>query len=358
MGHSGHSMWIVFWQTLASAGEDRVAALLKATDAIAAPEVIVSLARKLIRQQPRNEWAYYELGMALDRALQDAPPGKLRKLTQQRNTAFSIVLYLDPNGQNAGLVRMALGSAPTPALQIDSVPCSLEAHASFDIAEQLWGSGKKVESRPHYDAALAACPNEPTWWVHSGDAYFPEDIPEALRRYEQGVAIFPCHWMGHRFRADALEYLGRTDDAVAAQARAVTCNPTYEPAWAGLRILAGDQHSRLPLPLTPPKTPQEAATRGPAWKAWYAARLLTDERHLAAALVAVEAGLAAAEPENEWVHFAAAKAQSKLAEAVLLMLFELEMTDDLAALHEQNPDGLWQYVISSFATPSTQAPTP
>ncbi|CAB3808122.1 tetratricopeptide repeat protein [Pararobbsia alpina] len=126
---------------------------------------------------------------------------------------------------------------------LDTTPGKKEAalHAAewYDLGEQLRTSNVKGAERA-YRRALELSP-EPYYeaYVDLG-ALLCEDegrCEDALRVFDQALALFPDDAVLHFNRAVALEGLGRLNDAVQSYERCLELNPSYADAHHNLAIL-------------------------------------------------------------------------------------------------------------------------
>ncbi|CAB3808078.1 hypothetical protein LMG28138_06000 [Pararobbsia alpina] len=126
---------------------------------------------------------------------------------------------------------------------LDTRPGKKEAalHAAewYDLGEQLMKSDVKGAEQA-YRRALELSP-EPYYeaYVDLG-ALLCEDegrCEDALRVFDQALALFPDDAVLHFNRAVALEGLGRLNDAIQCYERCLELNPSYADAHHNLAIL-------------------------------------------------------------------------------------------------------------------------
>jgi len=116
--------------------------------------------------------------------------------------------------------------------------CSASATAKYEDAERLFHARDIQGAERAYGAALAECPENGTWWIHAGDAYFAaQDWPRAREFYLEGLRRDPWNRSGYRFLADLDMRLGDANGAYRNAVLAVVSDPTYEAGWFTLRQL-------------------------------------------------------------------------------------------------------------------------
>lgn len=324
-------MWV--WCAIALAGGKIEKAAELADRAMDEPDPVVALrlAEKALKKDPNSAMGYFALGRAFDQIANLVSDADLaQKLVAASDEAMARVVALEPDSLIGSIARDALRPS---VLVLPQPECSDEAIGAYVEAERSFSAGDRVAARAAYDRALAACPENPVWWVYSGDAYFPEDLPAALSRYEQGIGLAPCHWQGYRFQSDALMRMNEPERAYHAATRAVACNPTYAAGWQSAAIATeaagGSVVVEAPPPL--PMSARAAHERGPAWSAWWDYRAEHPIETLEGAVTAARAGLAAAPAADVWKVLAQAEADGALDHAVLILLFEPNLQADLQA---------------------------
>lgn len=335
-------MWV--WCVAAFAGGKQEKAELFAEQSMMAhdPVTALQLASKALKKDGDNARA----NLAFARALMNLQ-GSVQGLGDEAQLIVAAALQraadLDPNGLVGAIARDYLNPARE---QIPQPECSPEAVAAYNDAERAFAGGDRTGAQAAYARALAQCDANPVWWVYAGDAYFPDDLPAALQRYQAGIDRAPCHWQGYRFKGDALMHLEAYPDAHAALVRSVACNPTYAAAWTSAadltRSLGGRPVSSAPFRL--PLSSHEAGERGPGWAAWWAHRQGHPVETLADAVAAARAGLAAGPPQDEWAVLAALEGKGALDLGVLYLLFEPALRDDLQGYQASDREALFTFV--------------
>lgn len=338
-------MWILCTVALAGSGRvEKAAALAEQAYQERDPLVALSLAHKAIKKDPNNAMAHFVLGNSFDRLsalIED--PEVVRATRAAATLAMQRVVQLAPDTLMGSIARDSLSP---DTFQIPEPECSREAIGAYETAERAFSEGDREAARKAYDRALEGCPANGVWWVHSGDAYFPEDLPAALSRYEEGIRRSTCHWQGYRFQSDALLRLGRHEDSFHAATRAVACNPTYAAGWQNAVLATKEMGGtavvteRFLLPITG----RAAQERGPGWSAWWDHRTQHNVQSLADAVAAARAGLAAGPPEGEWALLAKIEAEGQLDFAVLLLMYEPNLRADLTTAHSENREALFTFV--------------
>ena len=158
---------------------------------------------------------------------------------------FQAIVELDPGSVEAGISRQLIaaltGKADRVSMSLPRAECPADAVAAHDKAEEAFSARDMVAASEHYATALGQCDSAATWWVHYGDAAHALGKSDlALERYGEALEREPCHWQAHRFMGDVMMRAGKDPNAAMGHfILAVTCNPTYEPAWSNLGPLGG-----------------------------------------------------------------------------------------------------------------------
>jgi tetratricopeptide (TPR) repeat protein len=286
-----------------------------------------------------------DFGRPLDVAKlgKDAAQAEMRRRLGVLDARIAQLELVQPNSVAVGIVRTTLKVRFEGELLPALAPvCPAEAVGNFNKAEAAFGKHDLRVALTAYDAALAACPDEPTWWTYSGDALKGMgDLRGAVARYEHALTVDPCHHVAHRFAADTL--LGVTDLTEEEKAGrgihaidAVVCNPHYDAGWGTLGALFKGSGRVFDLRLQDPQGYELLRSRTVAGEGDAL------DRRVAAANAILEEG----PPDTPmWVIFAIAKKADALVEAVAFETLDEEIAEAYRARRLGMREGLRGWVV-------------
>lgn len=288
-----------------------------------------------------------QLKLQLAAAVAEVDESLMQTLARSAIEELVHIIEHDEGSVVAGIARdelarlQAAAGQENPPLQL-AMPepaCPAEAVAAFQRAEQAFAAKDKAAARDHYEVALKGCPDNTVWWTYAGDAHFPDEMEEALWHYQEALNRFPCNWQALRFAGDALMHMDRGREAYDVLTHSVSCNPTYAAAWSQAADLArfygGEPRWTGPIQLPTSAAAVETWPEAARWRAWLAQREAQPVTDLATAAAAVRAGLTVeGTPEaGIWALLAAADQQEQLHTAILVLMLEPELVDELQTAH-------------------------
>lgn len=197
-------------------------------------DTAVTLATKALKFDKDNVLAVYTLGnIAMHIAAVTEDSAQAESFTQVAVARMAQVVRLAPDSLQGALAADYLeGLAGADLMTEPAYSCSEAARAADRAAELSWQRKDWAQALVHYDEALALCPENASWWLHSGDALFGlGDYAGARARYQKAEALFPCYWSALRFSANAYIQEGKIIEGITDATRAVACNPTYDTGW-------------------------------------------------------------------------------------------------------------------------------
>jgi tetratricopeptide (TPR) repeat protein len=175
------------------------------------------------------------LGATLQEGISAAMAGDLDRARDR----LGAVAAADPDGMHGAIAWDSLRElAGQRVLPIQPPTCSEAATREYVEAERLLIADNAAAAVERFERAVAGCPENGFYWIHSGDAQFRlGDLERASELYREGLKRQPWERSAHRFLADAELQLGHIDNARHAAILAVVSDPTYEAGWATLRLV-------------------------------------------------------------------------------------------------------------------------
>lgn len=317
------------------------------------------LVEKALRKDPENVRARYLRGVifaALAVQEKDAQRQKDMFIVAQADLAF--VAKADPNGVLGGIARSFLTGKGEgrPSLDVPEVQCPEAALRAFDTAETAFSRHDYATARVAYLLAIESCPQNPTFHVYLGDAYFADgDRAEAIRRYEHALVIDPCNWQALRFLADHKIKNGQPGEAYTHLVDAMSCNPNYAAGRGSLAEVVSAGSVPIHWPDAPTQTLQVDA--GEPWTTLAAERaraFAAGATPMDAERTAVKAALVAwrAKPTaNETFRLLSdAETAGRLDEAIYALLLDRPMFPEFLAWRATHRAELVAYIKASLAS--------
>jgi tetratricopeptide (TPR) repeat protein len=197
-----------------------------------------------VQAAPENATVRNERAIFFDTVRELVVPQDKQKFANKAREDWSWVARREPDSILGGVARDGLTRLDGKVLlPPKNVSCPAEAAAAHDRAESLYGAGKLGDAIPEYRKATDGCPAASIFWVNFADTYYGlEQYDKAKEMFERALVADPWLRSGHRFLADTEAKLGNADAALRQAELAVVSDPTYEAAWASLRLIADGTH--------------------------------------------------------------------------------------------------------------------
>jgi tetratricopeptide (TPR) repeat protein len=122
------------------------------------------------------------------------------------------------------------------SIELIEVGLSPEMSDMFDEAEALFLKGRYLEAIPCYQKIIDRFPDCHLAYAHLGDSHFKmKQYRRAIGYFDQAIELNPFDHRTFLYKADALMYLDRLDEAKAAYIHALSLRPRYWLALANLQ---------------------------------------------------------------------------------------------------------------------------
>lgn len=199
---------------------------------------------------------------------------------------FLFARRLEPDDPEYWLVGKQILRVPT--VQIE--PRQPKVAKVYAKAENFFAKGQYYEAAKLYLKVMEAEPEFSRAYLHMGDCHFENNnFTQALLAYRAAAQLAPLDASTHRFAADALFRLGRTEEARQSLMASLLADPEYPLIWRDLKrtsnqgferhlyvipmdlMLAQSAHYSNLLENLEPKT-------APAWQAYLDMKLRWQER--------------------------------------------------------------------------------
>lgn len=195
-------------------------------------------AMKALRRDDGHPIALFALAMVMIHTIEQglATEAEVEEMQPIITEVFEIVIAERPDSREGAMARAALAaeSPVGPALEPPEVSCE-GAEEPMTVAAIAFGKGDYDTALGNYDQALLTCPTDPVLLTYSGNAFLAQDrFVEAIDRYERAIEVAPCFWVAHRFVADARLRAGDWGGGIEALTRSVGCNPDDTLGWQAL----------------------------------------------------------------------------------------------------------------------------
>lgn len=317
------------------------------------------LVEKSLRKDPQNLRARYLRGAIFAAlAFQEEDGKRQAEMFAVAKADFAFVAKGDPNGVLGGIARGFLTGKGEgrPSLDVPPVACPEAATTAFNTAELAFSRHDFATARVAYLLAIESCPQDPTFHVYLGDAYFADgDRAEAMRRYEHALVIDPCNWQALRFMADHEVKIGEPGAAYGHLVEAMACNPNYAEGRGSLAQVVATGSVPIRWPDVPPQVRQVDA--GEPWTTLAAERaraLAAGATPMDAERAAVKATLVAwraAPTANEAFRLLSdAEAAGTLDHAIYALLLDRPLFPEFLAWRATHRPELAAYIRASLAT--------
>jgi tetratricopeptide (TPR) repeat protein len=283
------------------------------------------------------------------------------KFSERAREDWQWVANREPDSILGGVARDGLTRLDGKVLvQPRSVSCPAEAAAAHERAESLYGARQLDAALAEYENATSACPDAAIYWVNYADAYYGlGKYSKAKELFERALVADPWQRSGHRFLADTEAKLAHPDAAIHQAALAVVSDPTYEAAWASLRLLAEGTGRGWDRVYATKAAVSSAGIMGKGgsddalWMLYSMAKVsilkgkgpsaLEAERYASqTALALLKDGAAARAPF--WSMIARAQDAGYLDEAIFLHMLDAPLAADYPAFREKNGARLAEYL--------------
>ena len=113
-----------------------------------------------------------------------------------------------------------------------TMPRNPEAVKEYQKAEQDFSKGRYESAVKHYLKLMELEPLFSYTYLHLGDCFFASrQLEQALKLYQQGIALFPLNPAGYRYAADTCAKLGQPEKCREYLIDSVKADPSYPTAW-------------------------------------------------------------------------------------------------------------------------------
>ena len=187
--------------------------------------------RRVLQIEPKNAYAYYNLGIALRNQ------GKL----EQAIAAYKKAIQLNPNYANAYInlgvalyyqkkLEQAI-AAYKKAIQLNPK----DADAYNNLGAALSDQGKLEQAIAAYKKAIQLNPNYANAYNGLGNALSDQKkLEQAIAAYKKAIQLNPNYADAYNNLGAALYYQGKLEQAIAAYNKAIQLNPNYSAAYNNL----------------------------------------------------------------------------------------------------------------------------
>jgi tetratricopeptide (TPR) repeat protein len=125
-------------------------------------------------------------------------------------------------------------------------PANSDAQKQFAKAEEFFLREQYREALESYKKTIELEPSFGKAYLHMGDCFFAgQRFEDALKCYQIALSKTPLDASAHRFTADALQKLGRSQEAKNYVYSCLLADPEYPMAWKLLESLASSNGTEL-----------------------------------------------------------------------------------------------------------------
>jgi len=179
---------------------------------------------------------YYGYAVLVRASAMEAGPKRTALIKEARG----YVLQAQKSGYVQPLVELALGTFHEDgSFNVESFSPNRRVDACIKAAEKAFATRKYEDALRAYQDALAIDPTSYSATLFLGDVYFATNRPaDAVRWFDKAIALNPNLETAHRYRGDALEKLGRSGEALDSFVAAVVADPYNRLPWNALTVVA------------------------------------------------------------------------------------------------------------------------
>jgi tetratricopeptide (TPR) repeat protein len=194
--------------------------------------------KKLHDENPNDGSLCFYYGYALLVRAGSMDPGPKRVALVKEGRRY--LLQAQKSGLVQPLIEMALGTFHEDGtFAAQSFSKDSQVDACVKAAEKAFAARKFDEALRHYQEALAVDPANYSATLYTGDTYFSTGrLEDALKWFDRAIALDPNRETAYRYRGDALEKLHRQGEALDSFVAAVVAEPYNRLPWNTLTVVA------------------------------------------------------------------------------------------------------------------------